>query len=243
MWFFTSDWHLNSYDIIKKRRRFFLSSDELELLDLADKSIIDIESISVSKESIDRMNAAIIDNTNSVVEKNDNLVILGNFCWPNTKYRDLDKIFSSIKCRNIYLIWGNYDNRKTLSQYFSHTYYSYLFKIRGQYVFANHYPCKIWPYKNKSSWMLYGGSYGAFSYEDNGAFSPKEKQSLISILSPYVSNSKLDSVIFDMSNFLRKSDFTLDVGVDTIRNDEVSFGTPWSFDEIKSQIESRILEG
>lgn len=242
MWFFTSDWHLNSYDIIKKRRRFFLSHDELDLLDLADKSVIDMKSISISKESIDRMNNSIIESTNNVVEENDNLVILGNFCWPNTKYRDLDYIFSSIKCRNIYLIWGNYDNKKTLSRYFNHTYNSYLFKIRGQYVFANHYPCKIWPYKNKSSWMIYGGSYGSFFYEDLGVFSPKEKQSLISILSPYVPNSKLDSVIFDMNGLFRKRDFTFDVGVDTIRDDEIPFGTPWSFEDVKAQMENKILE-
>jgi len=246
-WYFTSDWHLNHANIIKYCNRPFTSKEERDLIDLSLDGTLPIKGIKISKESVDRMNNAIIDATNNVVSETDNLVILGDFCWASTPKEEIQSLVSKLRCKNLYLIWGNHDNRQTFLPFFKATYDQYVFHIEGQHIFASHYPCRSWYRSVHGSWMLYGHVHNGLWSQDNGLLTDNEssvlkktlKDLVDSICSSY-SESALEAAYDSISGLFRKKIFTLDVGVDNVR-DGVPFGTPWSFSEIRCHMESKLL--
>jgi len=247
MWFFTADWHLNHSNIIKYCERPFLSKEERELIDLAKKGSIPLKSIRISQESVQNMNDSIISATNNVVEANDNLVIIGDFCWTSTPSKTIKDFRDKIKCQNLYLIWGNHDNRQTLKPFFKATYDHYSFHIEGQHVFTSHYPCRSWYLAHYNSWMLYGHVHNKLWHQDNGLFTEEEDSKLKSYVSDLLTKTgasyepnHVDDFMNCLKSFFRKPALTLDVGVDNIR-ENISFGTPWSFNEVRSYMERKIL--
>lgn len=246
-WYFTSDWHLNHANIIKYCNRPFLSSEEKDLIESSSKGLIPLKSVLISKESVDRMNTAIISATNEVVGENDNLVICGDFCWSSTPKDQLSSLVDRLNCKNLYLIWGNHDNRQTFKRYFKSTYDQYLFNIEGQQVFATHYPCKSWPHSSYGSWMVYGHVHNRLWHQDNCLLSSeelpilkKELEDLVKESGCVTDNVLVQNSISSITKIFRKKSFSLDVGVDNLRND-LPFGTPWSFQEIRSHMESKLL--
>lgn len=246
-WYFTSDWHLNHANIIKYCNRPFLSNEERDLIDSASKGLISLKSIKISSESVDRMNDTIIDSTNKVVEEDDNLVILGDFCWSSTPKEKIRDLISNLRCKNLYLIWGNHDNRQTFLPFFKATYDQYVFHIEGQHIFTIHYPCKSWWRSSYGSWMLYGHVHNGLYHQDNGLLSADESSSLKVALEDLVKNScnpidedLINAAAKSITGIFRKQTFSLDVGVDNIRQD-LPFGTPWSFNEIRTHMENKLL--
>ena len=240
-WYFTADWHLNHSNIIKYCNRPFLSIEEQELVEASYKGLIPIKSIRISPDSVERMNSAIIDATNNVVKEEDNLVILGDFCWSSTPREKISELVSRLRCKNRYLVWGNHDNRQTFLPFFKSTYDYYLFCIEGQHVFTIHYPCKSWPQSSYGSWMLYGHVHNKLWNQDNGVMSEQEENNLKDILSKYdVSCEKINDLAKSIGSVFRKKSLSLDVGVDN-RREGVPFGTPWSFSEIKFYMESKLV--
>lgn len=247
MWFFTADWHLNHANIIKYCNRPFSTQEEQDLLNLANKGSIPLKSVKISSESVQRMNDCIISSTNSVVAPDDNLVIIGDFCWTSTPQKVLENLVGQINCKNLYLIWGNHDNRQTFKPFFKATYDQYSFHIEGQHITVNHYPSRSWYLSHYKSWMLYGHVHNRLNYLDNGLFSAEEENAikqetfdLLSKTNALYKENNVDEFLLSLRKILRKKLLSLDVGVDNVR-DNVPFGTPWSFNDIKSHMERKIL--
>lgn len=248
MWFFTADWHLNHANIIKYCNRPFLNEEERSLLELSQRGSLPLKSIKISQESVNKMNDSIISATNKVVDQNDNLVLIGDFCWNSTPKDIVKSLVSKINCKNLYLIWGNHDNRQTFKPLFKSTYDQYLFHIEGQHIFVSHYPCRSWPHSSYKSWMLYGHVHNRFWHFDNGVFSNKESvelknytADLLNKTNASYTNSHIDDFILSLKNIFRKPVLSLDVGVDNVR-EGYDFGTPWSFEEVKSHMERKLLD-
>lgn len=246
-WYFTADWHLNHANIIKYCNRPFLSNEERDLLESSSKGLISLKSIKISTESVDRMNNAIIESTNNVVGENDNLVIIGDFCWTSTPKDKIASFISKLRCKNLYLIWGNHDNRQTFLPFFKSTYDFYTFYIEGQHVFTIHYPCKSWNLSSYGSWMLYGHVHNKLWHHDNEQLSSEESVVLESVLEGLLTGSgcelKRDCVndaVSSITKIFRKRTLSLDVGVDNLRRD-LPFGTPWSFNDVRNYMENKLF--
>lgn len=246
-WYFTSDWHLNHANIIKYCNRPFLNNEEQDLVRSASKGLISLKSVKISLESVEKMNSVIIDSTNNVVEENDNLVILGDFCWASTPKDKIKDLISKLRCKNLYLIWGNHDNRQTFVPFFKATYDQYVFHIEGQHIFAIHYPCKSWYRSSYGSWMLYGHVHNQLWHQDNGLLSNNESCALKNTLESLIKDSceafdehLINSAINSVAGIFRKRMFALDVGVDNVRLD-LPFGTPWSFNDIRTHMENKLI--
>jgi len=241
MWYFTADWHLNHANILKYCSRPFLSPEEAGLVELANKGSIPLKSVNISPQSVLRMNDCIIDSTNAVVGSNDNLVILGDFIWSSTPQDEIARFIDRISCKNLYLIWGNHDNRQTLKRFFKSTYDAYSFNIDGQHVFVSHYPHRSWHLSHYGSYMLYGHVHNHLSDEDNNVISPFQREKLVECLDNLqidIRKEKVDSFIESVFSIFSKKILTLDVGVDNLR-ENLPFGTPWSMNDIHCYMEKK----
>jgi calcineurin-like phosphoesterase family protein len=118
MYFWTSDWHLGHFNIIKYCKRPFSSLKE--------------------------MDETIISNCNRIVQPEDTLFFLGDFCLSKSSEaseaprKAFDYYRSQIKCKNIIFVGGNHDNRgggqcKTPIE-------SMVIKHGGQRIFLTHDP-------------------------------------------------------------------------------------------------------
>ena len=155
--FVTSDWHYNhKRDFIWKSRGF---------------------------SSIEEHNEAIINNTNECVRENDILFNLGDLILTST-IEQFESLISRIKCKNMYLLFGNHPNRhfkeiykpmvkKLLEE--NYTEESEIYPLRykniiyighyaevilgGQYCVLSHFPIYVWNEMAHHSWQLTGHSH------------------------------------------------------------------------------------
>ncbi len=58
-------------------------------------------------DTIDKMNAAIVDNINNVVGQDDTLIHLGD--WSFGGFENIEEFYNRLICKNIHLILGNHD--------------------------------------------------------------------------------------------------------------------------------------
>lgn len=237
MHYFTSDLHLGHANIIKYCRRPFQNSTESMLIDLAYKGIIPLEELSISIDSVEKMDTQIVSSINSVVEKNDQLVILGDFCFGGSQYKEkmVQKYVDLINCKNITLILGNHDEKDIMTKYFKNVYDYCVFNIYGKNIVTCHYPMRSWYKQNKSSWMLYGHTHGLLHKKDTELLSQEEEENLNSVLKEFFQDKQIDTLaIIDKYKKSLKPKFTLDVGVDNPVRKNIDFGKPWSFKEIQT---------
>lgn len=61
-------------------------------------------------DSLDSMHKTIVDNTNSMVSRQDRLFFLGDSIFGFNKLESFSKLFAEIECRNIVYIRGNHDD-------------------------------------------------------------------------------------------------------------------------------------
>lgn len=250
MWFFSADWHLGHSNIIKYCKRPFLSHEEEGLLSMADRGVIPAKELHISQESTIRMTDTIIDSTNAVVGPDDSLVIIGDFCWTprNDRFAVAEKFRNRINCKNLYLIWGNHDDRRILSPLFKACYDQYVFNIDGQNIFTSHYPCRSWDMAFHGSWDLYGHVHDLYGPEDNGDLMSYERQvyskgfhavlNRLGINLLGVTDAEQEQAVQDLLAVCASTkgvDLTVDVGVDNqIRGKAVPFGTPWSMHDLRT---------
>lgn len=253
MWHFIADLHLGHSNIIKYCKRPFMSPQEEGLLSMIDHGTIPTRELRISQASTERMDSTIINSINSTVLEDDTLVIGGDFCWSTKDARVslAQKFRNQINCKNVFLIWGNHDDRNMLSHLFTACYDQYDFNVNGQHVFMNHYPCRSWDKSHYGAWMLYGHVHDLYSAEDNGGLMPYEKQVLTegfdSVLNRLLPDSfgiseKSDIVkdLLAVCASLNGIDLTLDIGVDNrIRGESVPFGTPWSMNDIRAYMDKK----
>lgn len=236
MWYFSSDWHLCHTNIIKETRRDFASQDEKSMLDLADRGVIPYSEVQIDKTRVEEMNSTIIDSTNAVVDEKDSLVLLGDFCW-SKKIEVAKSYLDRLKCKNIYMVWGNHDKPQIMSSLFKASYYQYLWTVEGQKIFTSHFPCRVWDRSHHGSWMLYGHCHNSLWNQDNFELDSEVEKSIdIEFLKSCGLSENQTNKIFEnvKKGFVRSHGLrlTLDVGVDNKREGR-SFGTPWSFEEIQ----------
>lgn len=241
MWYFSADWHLGHGNIIKFCDRPFMSDEEKVMADLVKRGTIPSKEFRISHETVQTMNQTILDNTNAVVQKDDTLVILGDFCsLPKTGRESVIADYRKrINCRNVILIYGNHDARLECKNVFDKCYDQYLFNVDGQHVFCSHYPSRSWDRAFYGAYMLYGHVHDMYRNEDNGQLSTYQDRVLNEQFNQILDNHGIDknsSIINDLLAAvasLNGIDLTLDVGVDnTVRGDSVPWGTPWSMNEI-----------
>jgi len=96
----------------------------------------------------------IVDAINATVGRDDELYVLGDFCW-----RAEESWASKLKCRRIHLIFGNHDKAK-LGKIFKTAEDTTIVKIADgptqREVFCSHYPHAYWPKSHYGSLHLYG---------------------------------------------------------------------------------------
>mgnify|MGYP006276814947 CR=1 FL=1 len=242
-WFFTADTHFGHGNIIKYCKRPFLSTQEMKMCDFISDGTVECSEVKISDKAIQQMDETISKSINDVVGKNDNLVIIGDFCHEKSNknvkyYRDM------IECRNIYLILGNHDDRSKCVEHFTACYENYLFNIDGQRIFTSHYPARAWNKSNKGAWMLYGHVHNALAGEDNGFLSNYEKHVLgdgfASVLKRWgLKDEKVVQELLEIVRSTKGAALTLDVGVDNARVD-LPFGAPWSMSDIRNYMANKM---
>lgn len=152
--FFTSDWHWNH------TREFVWGSR--------------------GYASVNDHNKAIIESTNEVVKENDILFNLGDLIL-NSTIAQFEELISQIKCKNMYMLFGNHPNKhykeiykplvKTILgenytpeselyplRYKNVVYYGPLIEaaVNGQFICFCHYPIMSWNHISSGSWMIHG---------------------------------------------------------------------------------------
>jgi len=204
---FTSDTHFGHGNIIKYSGRPYLSDRELQLLAEERKGG---ENLRVSRESVERMDDCLFEEINKVVQEDDELWHLGDFCFaPKYDYFKAAKNYRRrIKCKNVHLIWGNHDNY-SLAPLFSSTHHMETVSVgqgkAQQNIVCNHYAMAIWNRSHRGAWHLYGHSH-------SGA------------------EDWLDAALPGRRSF--------DVGVDNAAKILGAY-RPWSFDEIKQIMDKK----
>src|SRR5262249_19822217 len=155
---FTADLHLGHGNIIRYCQRPHLNADEKK------KAAEDCRGRwRVSEDTVRRHDEALIDAINSRVDVRDVLWIVGDFCWGQraeaARYR------SEIRCRNVYLVWGNHDHR-SVGPVFDNAIEHGMFRVGDQDIWLCHYPLRSWNRRFHGAWHLYGHVHGRFESED-----------------------------------------------------------------------------
>ena len=166
----TADWHLRHSNILKHSKRLpFLSDYERKIVEFGDSFAI--QQLKISRESSDRMNDEIIDQTNKIVGENDRLWHLGDVVWStrDSSVAEMVKTWryyrEKLHCRNVFLVWGNHDPRvdsaarREIGKLFSGNYDLINTKIDGQKVCFAHYAMAIWDGRHHGSYHCYGHSH------------------------------------------------------------------------------------
>lgn len=132
--------------------------------------------------SIEEMNTVIINNFNSVVDKNDITLHAGDFCWSNKEPVDLIRQLNG----NHIFLKGSHDHWLSDSS-------KYMWrKMFGEtLVVVCHYCMRTWERSHYNSWQLFGHSHGRLQgigkqYDigvDNNKFYPVSFDQIVDIMS------------------------------------------------------------
>ena len=111
---------------------------------------------------LSEMNTQLIDNWNNQVTRNDDVYILGDFCWMLPKTDEYKDICNQLKGRK-HLILGNHDPRKHLTEllkYFVSVEDYKEIKYNKQVILMSHYPILFYRGDyNENFWMLHGHTH------------------------------------------------------------------------------------
>ena len=184
-------------------------------------------------ETLNEHDDALVNNINAVVKENDILFFLGDWSFGDYKTREnvtnISKFRNLINCKNIHLIYGNHDeeiikNSDSVQSLFnSVSNYRELCIVDGRSnikaikynLVLFHYAMRVWNGSHRGSWALYGHSHGTLDE-----------------LTPLIANPTWIGDGYYVKNYR-----TMDVGIDC----HPEF-RPFSFDEIKSIMESKSIE-
>ena len=160
---FTADTHFSHKRIpLYTKRKFCLTKEEQKKLDLIwiQGGGPNSSRWTPSWDSISKMNDHLINKINEYVKKDDILYHLGDYCFaPKNRIEEYaQKHTDRINCKNIYLLWGNHDNKK-ISKFFKDCYERYELKHKSKHVVLSHYAQAVWNKSHSGSWMLYGHSH------------------------------------------------------------------------------------
>ena len=113
--------------------------------------------------TIEEHDEALIANYNSVVDRKDTVIIVGDFAWKNHAYY-LNRLNGSK-----ILVRGNHDDfSKKIESQFSSVHDILERKFNGQRIIFCHYPMRGWKGAATGSWMAHGHHHGT-AVEDPGS--------------------------------------------------------------------------
>jgi calcineurin-like phosphoesterase family protein len=156
--FFTADLHLGHGNIIKYCQRPFMTPEETALAQTDSRG-----NWKISPSSLEYHDTSILERINAVVNSNDTLWILGDFCLRDPKKASAYR--QRIRCKNVHLVWGNHDPL-SLAPLFSSTREQGVVNVEGQAIWLNHYPMRSWNGSFHGAWHLYGHVHGRLAAED-----------------------------------------------------------------------------
>lgn len=164
LWF-TSDTHFGDRKIpLYCKRHFCLNKQELKKINsISSKGgslCNEWHNWTSSIDSIEKMNEHLLSKINNFVMKDDELWHLGDFCYSQKDLleKNIKKYLDKINCKNIYLIFGNHDN-KIIGKFFKESFEIKEITYKNKKITLNHYAHAIWNESHKGSWMLYGHSH------------------------------------------------------------------------------------
>lgn len=113
------------------------------------------------------MNDVIVQSYNDVVGENDILIHGGD--WSFGGEDKIEEFRRRIKCKNIYLIFGNHDHniRRKYRHLFAGTYDLLEISVERQRIVFCHYAMRIWNKSHHGAWHLYGHSHGSLPDDPN----------------------------------------------------------------------------
>lgn len=167
--FFTSDTHFGHANIIKYCHRPFLSErdkEELSRIGAWHDGNWKGEGSSnwrMTPEAVEMMDEELLKQINAVVGEKDILYHLGDFAMPARQfnYRDRCRYYRDrIKCRTVYLVWGNHDDRR-IRDLFNETYDLKAISPPGMSakIVLCHYAMAVWDGSHRGNLQLYGHSH------------------------------------------------------------------------------------
>jgi len=133
-YYFSSDWHLNHFNILKYDKRPF--------------------------DTVDQMNASIISNYNSIVNEEDEFYFLGDFCMGD---RSKAEAYLQQVNGKKYFIRGNHDQPKIIELFKKYgTYLGQKAEIiiNQKSITLCHYSLEEWNGSRNGSWHLFGHYHG-----------------------------------------------------------------------------------
>jgi calcineurin-like phosphoesterase family protein len=110
-------------------------------------------------DTLDKMNAAIVNNINSCVGQDDILIHLGD--WSFGGFENIQEFYDRLICKNIHLILGNHDhhidrNRSDIRKLFLSVSWFEQFEYMGETIECCHYPISSWNGLRKGRVHLHG---------------------------------------------------------------------------------------
>jgi calcineurin-like phosphoesterase family protein len=143
----TSDTHYNHTNICRATTRWRTPDGKIPISQTRDF------------ETLDKMNAAIVNNINKVVGQDDVLIHFGD--WSFGGFEKIEELRNRIWCKEIHLIYGNHDhhlvnNREDCQKLFTSTQWFLQLNYMGETMECMHYPIASWNGLNKGRIMLHG---------------------------------------------------------------------------------------
>jgi calcineurin-like phosphoesterase family protein len=135
--FFTADTHLGHSRIIEYSKRPFKDHSE--------------------------MNKEILDRFNSRISKGDLLYHLGDVSWSSYNLNDF---FGQLNCKQVQLILGNHDTKKTIHPSIIWRGDLKSISIEGQRIVLCHYPLRSWNHKGSGAFHLFGHCHNNLPMHD-----------------------------------------------------------------------------
>ena len=113
-------------------------------------------------ETIEKMNAAIVNNINERVGQDDVLIHLGD--WSFGGFENIEEFYNRLVCKNIHLILGNHDhhidnNRDDIRRLFLSVSWFDQFSYQGETIECCHYPISSWNKLRKGRIHLHGHNH------------------------------------------------------------------------------------
>ena len=164
--FFSADFHYNHGNIIKYCNRPFLSDEDKKALERdgvwhnGDWKGEGSSNWRITREGVDMMNDYIVNSVNKMVGEDDTLYFLGDWCFAPKQnyYRTAKECRDRIKCRNIFMIWGNHDGFQ-IRDLFNGCYDILNINVGNQRITLCHYAMAVWDKSHRGAWQLYGHSH------------------------------------------------------------------------------------
>ncbi len=110
-------------------------------------------------DTLDKMNAAIVNNINELVGQDDVLIHLGD--WSFGGFEMIEEFHSRLICKNIHLVLGNHDHhidrdRQGIRSLFKSVNWFEQFQYQGETIECCHYPISSWNALRKGRIHLHG---------------------------------------------------------------------------------------